>query len=131
MKKKEDEETRQKKNVTCHNYNKRGHYKPDCPLLKKYPKRVKKRAILRIWRDSDTLSSNEEEEAANICLMAIEDELNSENSFQFIFDELLEVFNDLMDEFKKLKLKNKEIKRLNLLLVNKKSKLLIEKKYLK
>ena len=42
--------------------------------------------------------------------MAMEDEVNHENSLNFIFDELIETFNDLMDEFKKLRLKIKSLK---------------------
>ena len=51
-----------RRNVTFYNCNKRGHYRLDCPLLKKKPKKNKKSTLLDIWEDSDTSSSDEEEE---------------------------------------------------------------------
>ena len=45
--------------------------------------------------------------------MAHEDEAYSECSFDFTFDELYDAFNELMDEYKKLDRKNKEMKSLN------------------
>ena len=53
-----------------------------------------------------------------------------ENSFKFIFDELFEAFNDLVDEFKKLKLKNNELKKFNIFSAKEKNKTLIEKENL-
>ena len=88
--------------------------------------------MLGIWRDSDTSSSDEKEESLNLCLMTIEDEVNSENSSHFTFDELFKAFNNLMHEFKKLRLKNKEYRKSNLSLAEKKSKILNENEdYLK
>ena len=97
MKKKENEQEKEKKNATHYKCNKKGHYKLDCPLLKKYSKKTKKRAMSGIQRHSNLSSLEEEEEAINLCLMTIKDEVNSKNSFQFTFDELFEAFNNLMD----------------------------------
>ena len=100
LKMKESKEEKQKRNITCYKYNKRGHYKPEGPLLKKNSRRSKKSAIVRYLGRCDISSLNEEEDVANFCLMTIDDEVYYENSFKFIFDELFEVFNDLMDEYK-------------------------------
>ena len=58
--------------------------------------------MLGICGDCDISSLDEEENMANSCLMAIDDEAYHENSFEFIFNELFEAFNNLMDEFKKI-----------------------------
>ena len=47
MKKKKNDEEKVR-SVTCYNCNKRGHYKLNCLLLKKHPKKIKKRAMIRI-----------------------------------------------------------------------------------
>ena len=54
----------------------------------------------------DEKNEKKEESIANSYLMVNDDEVNINNSFNFTFDELLEVFNDLIDEFKILRLKN-------------------------
>ena len=46
--------------------------------------------------------------------MAHNDEVNIETSFKFTFDELFEAFNELMNEYKKIRLKNKELKSSNI-----------------
>jgi hypothetical protein len=69
-----------KSQVTCFGCNKLGHYKSECPLNKtpkKFP--FKKKSMLATW-DDDDLDTNEDEEA-NICLMA-----NSDNEEVFFFD---------------------------------------------
>ena len=59
--------------------------------------------------------------------MTHNEEVSSIQANDFTFDELFDAFNDLMDEFRKLRLKNKELKRFNLLLDNEKSKLSTKK----
>ena len=61
--------------------------------------------------------------------MAQNDEVNIENSFDFIFEELFEAFNELMNEYKKIRLKNKELRSLNISLSEEKNKILMEKKF--
>ena len=91
----------------CFNCNKTGHMKKDCPLLKnkgkfKSKKFRKKKDCQASWENSDSSSSDEEEatETANVCFMAQEDELSK-------YVELLDVFNELYDDFKNEKVKNK------------------------
>ena len=69
--------------------------------------------MMGIWKDSDISSSDEKEQEegiANLCLMPNVDEVYLENFYDFYFDELYEVFNNLMDKYKKIKLKNKNLK---------------------
>ena len=84
--------------------------------------------MLGIWGDSDSSSLDKKEEASNFCLMANENEVNSENSFHLTFNKLFEAFNDLMHKFKKLRLKNKESRKSNLSLTEEKNKNLNKKK---
>ena len=67
------------------------------------------------WSGSDESSFEEEDsnEQANLCLMAYENEVNTETPIDFIFEKLHEVFYDLIDELKKLGVKNKELKSKN------------------
>ena len=67
------------------------------------------------WSGSDDSSSEEEDstEQANLCLMAHENEVNSKTPSDFPFEELHEAFYDLIDELKKLGIKNKDLKSKN------------------
>ena len=73
------------------------------------------------WSGSDESSSEEEDsnEQANLCLMAHENEINFETPIDFIFEKLYEAFYDLIDELKKLGVKNKELKLKNQSLLKK------------
>ena len=74
----------------------------DYPFLKKFLKKIKKKVILATWSDSEDSSFKEEiQEEANLCLMAQEEEVISKTKYEFTFNELHNVFNDLLDEFKK------------------------------
>ena len=67
------------------------------------------------WSESDESSSEEEysNEQANLCLMAHENKVNTETPNDFTFEKLHEAFYDLIDEQKKLGVKNKELKSKN------------------
>ncbi|XP_073103314.1 uncharacterized protein [Elaeis guineensis] len=61
----------------CYECKKLGHFRSECPQLKKGPKKFKKKAMMATWSASDDSSSDEETstEQANLCLMAHENEL--------------------------------------------------------
>ena len=59
--------------------------------------------------------------------MAHENEVTSESTSEFTFEELHEAFYDLIDELKKLGMKNKELKLKNQSLVKQGENLSIEK----
>ncbi|XP_073103323.1 uncharacterized protein [Elaeis guineensis] len=63
--------------LICYECKKPGHFKSECPQLKKGPKKFKKKAIMATWSASDDSSSDEETstEQANLCLMAHDNEL--------------------------------------------------------
>ncbi|GAV57414.1 LOW QUALITY PROTEIN: zf-CCHC domain-containing protein/UBN2 domain-containing protein, partial [Cephalotus follicularis] len=114
----QDEEPSKREEPTCYECKKPGHFKNDCPNLKKkeqfkkkneYSK--KKKAMVATWSDSDSSSSEEEsdEEVAHIAFMAIEDEV--ENEVNFTFDELQKAYEKLYVEYENVCLKNKTLKK--------------------
>ena len=88
--------------LICYECKKPGHFKSECPQLKKGPKKYKKKAMMATQSGSDNSSSEEEDstEQANLCLMAHEKEVISETPSDFTFEELHEAFCDLVDELK-------------------------------
>ncbi|XP_027192431.1 uncharacterized protein [Cicer arietinum] len=60
-----------KSKIICFGCNKQGHYKTECPLNKKVPKKFpfKKKSMMATWDESDE-SETEKPEKANLCLMA-------------------------------------------------------------
>jgi hypothetical protein len=67
-----------KNEIICFGCKKPGHIKSDCPNLETHKKsrdfKSKKKAFLAAWGESDESSSESDEEAANLCLMAKGDE---------------------------------------------------------
>ncbi|GMI76746.1 hypothetical protein HRI_001343900 [Hibiscus trionum] len=68
--------------ITCYECNKPGHIRSECPQLKKksFGRKNKLKAQIATWSDDE--SSVEEEEVANLCLMAIDDESKGEHCFK-------------------------------------------------
>ncbi|XP_026656681.2 uncharacterized protein LOC113461208 [Phoenix dactylifera] len=97
--------------LVCYECKRLGHFRLDCPLLKKSQKK-KKKAFVAMWEDSDESSSKEEEpqEVANIFFVAQGNEVSSNASPNFTFDELYEAFIELVSDYKKLGMKNKELR---------------------
>ena len=77
--------------------------------------------MVATWSDSDESNFEEEDsyKQANLCLMAHENEVNAETPNDFTFEELQEIFYDLVDDLKKLGVKNKELKSKNQFLLKK------------
>ncbi|GKV42183.1 hypothetical protein SLEP1_g49620 [Rubroshorea leprosula] len=119
---KRDEGESTQKSVTCYECNNMGHYRNECPKLKKGEKKgkksMKKKAFAATWND-DEASSTESESSlengvANLCFMAQEnsnndEEVNSnsssstnESSFEYYYDDLCKVLDCSMNDIKKL-----------------------------
>ncbi|KAH9680686.1 hypothetical protein KPL71_026648 [Citrus sinensis] len=90
---------REKKEViTCYECKKPGHIRSECPLINK----LKKKAMVATWDDSEEDSSDEEgsQEVSNLALMAIggDDDLNevSDPTYDELYDAFKELHNELM-----------------------------------
>ncbi|KAH9769176.1 hypothetical protein KPL71_011898 [Citrus sinensis] len=98
--------------ITCYECKKPGHIRPKCPLLNK----LKKKAMVATWDDSDEETSDGEEhqEMTNLALMAIgdklDDELDEVNDL-LTYDELHDAFKELYDEWMKIGKKNACLKK--------------------
>ncbi|GAV73377.1 zf-CCHC domain-containing protein/UBN2 domain-containing protein [Cephalotus follicularis] len=114
----QEEESSKREEPTCYECKKPGHFKSECPRLKKkeqfktsneYSK--KKKAMVATWDDSDPSTSEEEsdEEFVNLALMAMEEE--EEDEVNFTFDELQNAYENLFNEYENVCLRNKTLKK--------------------
>ncbi|GKV22366.1 hypothetical protein SLEP1_g32246 [Rubroshorea leprosula] len=119
---KRDEGESTKRSVKCYECNKMGHYRNECPKLKKgerkHKKSMKKKAFTATWSNDETSSmkseSSLENGVANLCFMAQEDSYNdeevnsnfsssiNESSFEYSYDDLCKVLDCSMNDIKKL-----------------------------
>ncbi|GAV65970.1 zf-CCHC domain-containing protein/DUF4219 domain-containing protein/UBN2 domain-containing protein [Cephalotus follicularis] len=91
----QDEDSSKREEPTCFECKKPGHFKNECPYLKKKEKfnkehfkkkneqSKKKKAMVATWDDSDPSSSEEEEsdeEVVNLALMAMEEDTSGDES---------------------------------------------------
>ena len=93
-KKYEGEGKKKTKEVTCYECKKSGHIKSQCPKLKFKNKgaKDKKKAFKTTWYDTSEFEMKEEQgEVANICFMALEDDIEvpstSHSSFNNDYDD--------------------------------------------
>ncbi|GLT28089.1 hypothetical protein SLA2020_030450 [Shorea laevis] len=118
---KRDEGESTKKSVKCYECNKIGHYRNECPKLKKGEKKgkksMKKKSFAATWSDDETSSTESESSlekgVANLCFMAQKDsnndeEVNSnfsslinESSFEYSYDDLCKVLDCSMNDIKR------------------------------
>ncbi|GAV81113.1 zf-CCHC domain-containing protein [Cephalotus follicularis] len=122
-------ESSKKEEPTCYECKKPGHFKNECPNLKKKEKFIKehskkKKAMVATCDDSDLSSSEEsgsDEEVVNFALMAMEEDTSedeSENEVNFTFNELQNAYEKLYVEYENICLKNKSLKKNAISLTN-------------
>ncbi|KAH9705040.1 hypothetical protein KPL70_011720 [Citrus sinensis] len=90
--------------IICYECKKPDHIRSECPLLNK----LKKKAMVATWDDSDEDSSDEEEsqEVSNPTLMAIGDDDDLNEVSDPTYDELYDAFKEIHDELMKIGKKN-------------------------
>ncbi|GAV77425.1 zf-CCHC domain-containing protein/UBN2 domain-containing protein [Cephalotus follicularis] len=112
----QNEESSKKEELICYECKKPGHFKSECPSLKKKEQfkknnehSKKKKAMIATWSDSDYSSSDEESDGkvANIAFMAMEEEEDDE--LHFSFDELQNAYANLFCEYENICLMNKTL----------------------
>ncbi|GKV05126.1 hypothetical protein SLEP1_g17167 [Rubroshorea leprosula] len=111
-----------KKHIKCYECNKMGHYRNECPQLKKGERKdkksMKKKAFATTWSDNETSSTESESSlengVANLCLMAQDDNYNdkkvnsnfsssiNESSFEHSYDDLCKVLDCSINDIKRL-----------------------------
>lgn len=105
-------------------YKKLEHFKGNCSLLKKDPKNYRKKVMMAIW--SNIHDSNFEVEGEKkklpIYILWLMRMIYSKIFSTFIFEKSQDAFYEPIDDLKKLNAKNKELKKLNQTLTNKKNK---------
>ncbi|GAV80019.1 LOW QUALITY PROTEIN: zf-CCHC domain-containing protein/UBN2 domain-containing protein, partial [Cephalotus follicularis] len=111
-------ESTKKEELICYQCKKSGHFKSDCPSIKKKEQfkksnehSKKKKAMIATWDDNDESSSDEESdgEVVKIAFMEIKEE--EEDEVQFSFDELQDAYENLYNEYKNVCFKNKSLKK--------------------
>ena len=108
---------KESKEGICYECKKLDHLRFDCPQLKKESKK-KKRVLLTTWSNSEYSSSEkEQQEVANVCFMAHDEEVQSNSHSDFSLIKLYEAFNELIDDHKTLKYRYKNLKSLNQTLI--------------
>ncbi|KAK8500261.1 hypothetical protein V6N12_029978 [Hibiscus sabdariffa] len=89
----------EKDQLICYECKKLGHIRTKCPQLKKksFGKKKKLKAHVATWSDEES-SDEDEEEVANLCLMALHDETKVTSS-----SPLCDLsYNELLDEYEEL-----------------------------
>ncbi|XP_057756290.1 uncharacterized protein LOC130975519 [Arachis stenosperma] len=128
--------------LTCHHCKEPGHFKSDCPQLKKGEKfkKDKKKVMMATWEDleNDTSSESSDQEA-QLCLMADHDDEDEVDFSDLSIDELRYIIKDisvnskkLLDKYAKCKKENEALRTENDLLLKKiKANETIDEKFLK
>ena len=77
------------------------------------PWKRNKKAIVAAWGESEDESSSDEieNEVANLCLMALEDEDSTQDEVTTLYEELESAFHELSNEFRKVCAKKNVLKK--------------------
>ncbi|KAG8633954.1 hypothetical protein MANES_18G143201v8 [Manihot esculenta] len=106
---KEKGESSKKEVVICYECNKPGHYKVDCPKLKKPIKKFKKKAFKATWDESSDSEEEEVEESSDE-VTTLDDFTLNDDDVEFSYDELVGALKLMNDELEKSHRKNKILK---------------------
>ncbi|KAL4312255.1 hypothetical protein GQ457_01G023590 [Hibiscus cannabinus] len=110
----------EKDQLICYECKRPGHIRSECPQLKKrsFGKKKKLKAQIETWSDEES-SDEEEQEVANLCLMALEEETKVTSysstcdlTYKELFEEyeeLQEIYDELYGMYKESILKHKKI----------------------
>ncbi|KAL4297869.1 hypothetical protein GQ457_12G012820 [Hibiscus cannabinus] len=110
----------EKDKLICYECKRPGHIRSECSQLKKksFGKKKKLKAQVATWSDEES-SDEEEQEVANLCLIALEEDskatsnsckcdLTYDELFE-VYDELQEVYDEMYEKYKESLLKHKKI----------------------
>ncbi|KAG8645564.1 hypothetical protein MANES_10G076205v8 [Manihot esculenta] len=106
---KEKGESSKKEVVICYECNKPGHYKVDCPKLKKPIKKFKKKAFKATWDESSDSEEEEVEESSDE-VTTLDDFTLNDDDVEFSYDELVGALKLMNDELEKSHRKSKILK---------------------
>ncbi|KAK8608158.1 hypothetical protein V6N13_023589 [Hibiscus sabdariffa] len=96
----------EKDQLICYECKRPGHIISECPQLKKksFGKKKKLKAQIATWSDEES-SDEEEQEVANLCLMALEEEtkvISNSSICDLTYNELLEEYEELQEIYDEL-----------------------------
>ncbi|KAK8623109.1 hypothetical protein V6N13_118002 [Hibiscus sabdariffa] len=96
----------EKDQLICYECKRPGHIRSECPQLKKksFGKKRKLKAQIATWSDEES-SDEEEQEVANLCLMALEEEtkvISNSSICDLTYNELLEEYEELQEIYDEL-----------------------------
>ncbi|KAK8545874.1 hypothetical protein V6N13_067132 [Hibiscus sabdariffa] len=96
----------EKDQLICYECKRPGHIRSECPQLKKksFGKKKKLKAQIATWSDEES-SDKEEQEVANLCLMALEEETkvtSNSSTCDLTYNELLEEYEELQEVYDEL-----------------------------
>ncbi|KAL4348335.1 hypothetical protein GQ457_17G015400 [Hibiscus cannabinus] len=96
----------EKDQLICYECKRSGHIRSECPQLKKksFEKKKKLKAQIATWSDEES-SDEEEQEVANLCLMALEEETkvtSNSSTCDLTYNELLEEYEELQEIYDEL-----------------------------
>ena len=108
-----------KEPIICFECKKPGHIEIDCPKLRKEKRSSKEKfekykKAFAAWGDSEDDSTDDEasdQEVANLCLVAKEDDTNEVQFESNSFNDLQDDYNNLYEEFLKLISKNSMLRK--------------------
>ena len=94
----------------CFECNKPGHFKAECPSLQRSKGKDKRKALVSsIWVNSSDEEASDEEEVANLCLVAREEDEEAPSDVdltneehEVTLSELQEAYNEVHEEFSRL-----------------------------